>query len=232
MELNDNIDRYVGGHLATRWGRLTDDPPIGWFVRKHTEYERVLVTHMFYDINLEHYHHGPDWWDEWDACCDHLRENEAATVAAVAPYVEAVRILCEARYGQYEYPYGLDGSGVEPAIAHMPGVFHAVLGALRAALGKPEHGVEPGPHPAQPTTLYRFYDAKGTLLYVGIAGNPGRRFDQHAKGPGGKPWWSQVVGSTMEHFPDRATAAAAEVRAIVAESPVHNVVHNGVGVRK
>jgi hypothetical protein len=45
----------------------------------------------------------------------------------------------------------------------------------------------------QPTTLYRFYDASGRLLYVGIAGNPGRRFAQHGRD---KSWWSQVASST------------------------------------
>ena len=76
------------------------------------------------------------------------------------------------------------------------------------------------------TTLYRFFDADDQLLYVGIAGNPGRRFHQHANGPDGKPWWGQVTRSTMEHFATREAAAAAEVAAIVAERPLHNVVHN------
>ena len=39
-----------------------------------------------------------------------------------------------------------------------------------------------------PTCLYRVHDAQGGLLYVGIAGNPGRRFQEHA---GTKPWWEQ-----------------------------------------
>jgi len=76
------------------------------------------------------------------------------------------------------------------------------------------------------TTLYRFFDADDRLLYVGIAGNPGRRFHQHANGPDGKPWWSHVARSTMEHFDTREEAAAAEVAAIVTERPMHNVVHN------
>ena len=76
------------------------------------------------------------------------------------------------------------------------------------------------------TTLYRFFDADDRLLYVGIAGNPGRRFHQHANGPDGKPWWSHVARSTMEHFDTREEAAAAEVAAIVTEHPLHNVAHN------
>ncbi len=34
---------------------------------------------------------------------------------------------------------------------------------------------------SSPTTLYRLYNADGGLLYVGIAGNPGRR---------STIWWS------------------------------------------
>lgn len=73
------------------------------------------------------------------------------------------------------------------------------------------------------TTLYRFFDADDVLLYVGIAGNPGRRFNEHNKD---KDWWSQVARSTMEHHPDRHAALEAERLAIIAERPLHNVVHN------
>jgi len=73
------------------------------------------------------------------------------------------------------------------------------------------------------TTLYRFFDSAGRLLYVGISGNPGRRFHQHS---GEKPWWADVDRSTMEHFATRAEAEAAEVAAIKTERPLHNVVHN------
>lgn len=73
------------------------------------------------------------------------------------------------------------------------------------------------------TTLYRFFDAGGQLLYVGIAGNPGRRFGQHAKD---KTWWTQVASSSMQHFGTRTEAERAEQIAIRAEGPLHNVVHN------
>lgn len=74
------------------------------------------------------------------------------------------------------------------------------------------------------TTLYRLRDHAGNLLYVGIAGNPGRRFEQHA---GDKPWWGDVTTVTLEHYTDRATALEAERRTILAERPIHNVIHNG-----
>lgn len=74
------------------------------------------------------------------------------------------------------------------------------------------------------TTLYRFYDKNDQLLYVGISSNPARRAHEHSKD---KPWWADVARSIMEHHPTRESAAAAEVAAIVTESPLHNVVHNG-----
>lgn len=74
------------------------------------------------------------------------------------------------------------------------------------------------------TTLYRFYDQNERLLYVGISGNPGRRFHEHSKDKG---WWAQVARSTMEHHPTREEAAAAEVAAIITERPLHNIVHGG-----
>lgn len=74
-----------------------------------------------------------------------------------------------------------------------------------------------------PTTLYRLFAADGTLLYVGIAGNPGRRWEQHA---GLKPWWGDVARTTLEHFPSRVQAAEAELKAIRAERPRYNVVGN------
>jgi predicted GIY-YIG superfamily endonuclease len=73
------------------------------------------------------------------------------------------------------------------------------------------------------TTLYRLRDSQGKLLYVGISGNPGRRFHQHSKD---KPWWPQVASSTMEHFDTRREAEAAEMDAIKTERPAFNVVHN------
>jgi predicted GIY-YIG superfamily endonuclease len=79
-----------------------------------------------------------------------------------------------------------------------------------------------------PTTLYRLFSNDRALLYIGIAGNPGRRFEQHA---GDKLWWGEVATLTLEHFTDRATALVAERRAIETERPLHNVVHNrGAGL--
>ncbi len=81
-----------------------------------------------------------------------------------------------------------------------------------------------------PTTLYRLDDAQGALLYVGIAGNPGRRFEQHKKD---KPWWGDVANIRLEHFATRVDALAAEGVAIRTENPRHNIAgRSGPATRK
>lgn len=71
-------------------------------------------------------------------------------------------------------------------------------------------------------TLYRFYDVEGRLLYVGVTSVGPSRWSDHELH---KVWWVRVVRTTVEHYPDRATALAAEQAAILAEQPIHNVVH-------
>lgn len=75
--------------------------------------------------------------------------------------------------------------------------------------------------PAQ--TLYRFFNADGQLLYIGVTGNVRARWNAHSLT---QPWWTEVATCTIEHRPSRAVALAAEKAAIVAEQPLHNVVHN------
>jgi hypothetical protein len=70
------------------------------------------------------------------------------------------------------------------------------------------------------TTVYRLFDTNRRLLYVGIAGNPGRRFEQHRLD---RPWWADVATVTLEHYPARTEASAAEIHAIRTESPVHTI---------
>lgn len=72
----------------------------------------------------------------------------------------------------------------------------------------------------EPTALYRFYDAAGVLLYVGISRNPVARWAQHATD---KAWWPQVRKKTVELFGSRREAEIAEGRAIRSESPLHNL---------
>lgn len=72
----------------------------------------------------------------------------------------------------------------------------------------------------QPQALYRFYDATGQLLYVGITADPGARWPSHARE---KTWWHEVRGITVETYPDRGTVLAAETRAIAVEHPRYNL---------
>lgn len=75
-----------------------------------------------------------------------------------------------------------------------------------------------------PTSLYKLYDRKSQLLYVGIAGNPGRRFQQHR---GHKPWWGSVQTIKLRHFKTRAEAEVAEIRSIKNDRPLYNITHAG-----
>jgi hypothetical protein len=79
----------------------------------------------------------------------------------------------------------------------------------------------------RPHALYRFFDAGGALLYVGITVDIGNRWPRHADD---KPWWYEVARTTVEHHPSRPAALAAEKAAIEAEGPRYNVRHNGVGL--
>lgn len=73
--------------------------------------------------------------------------------------------------------------------------------------------------PRRQTTVYRLFDRDGRLLYIGSSVHPQLRWEQHA---GEKLWWSSVTRATVDWYPDRASARAAELAAIRAESPLHN----------
>lgn len=74
-----------------------------------------------------------------------------------------------------------------------------------------------------PHALYRFYDADGVLLYVGITVDPGARLKKHQ---GDKEWWTKVARIAIEKLPTRAAVLDAERLAIREERPLWNVVHN------
>lgn len=78
-------------------------------------------------------------------------------------------------------------------------------------------------------TVYRMYDEADTLLYVGISGHWPGRLTQHE---GDKPWWGTVSRASLEHFADRASAVAAEKRAIAAEGPRYNITGTGSRPRR
>ena len=66
--------------------------------------------------------------------------------------------------------------------------------------------------------VYRLFDEAGHLLYVGMSGRTGRRFDDHAV----KAWWPLVRTVTLEWHDTAAQAAVAVRRAIGAERPRYN----------
>ena len=74
------------------------------------------------------------------------------------------------------------------------------------------------------TDLYRYFDAEGRLLYVGISFSAIARAAQHREDKG---WWQDVARMHVEHLPTRSDAVNAERHAIRTEQPLHNVVHNG-----
>jgi GIY-YIG catalytic domain len=70
------------------------------------------------------------------------------------------------------------------------------------------------------TALYRFYDARETLLYVGISVDPWRRWREHVLD---KPWYPQVRHQSVTWYDSEREARKAETRAIRSERPRFNV---------
>jgi predicted GIY-YIG superfamily endonuclease len=73
-----------------------------------------------------------------------------------------------------------------------------------------------------PTALYRFFDAQGLLLYVGITKDLQTRFGSHALTKK-TTWWPLVASHSIEWFDNRPSAATAEIRAIQRENPAYNL---------
>lgn len=69
-------------------------------------------------------------------------------------------------------------------------------------------------------TVYRLYDAKGGLLYVGFTeGLAADRLRSHRRN--GK-WGADIQAAAFERFPSRSEGLAAEAAAIAAEAPRYN----------
>lgn len=69
------------------------------------------------------------------------------------------------------------------------------------------------------TTLYRAYDDRDRLLYVGISDGEFIRLAQHAASA---PWTVYAVKITLKRYALRSVAEAAEREAIATEDPVWN----------
>ena len=67
--------------------------------------------------------------------------------------------------------------------------------------------------------LYRFFDASGNLLYVGITCNPSGRFSDHRT----KNWWRDVANITLEHADSRKRAGTVgDCRNPIREPPLQH----------
>ena len=71
----------------------------------------------------------------------------------------------------------------------------------------------------EPTALYRLYDANDALLYLGISFSPKARWEQHYNN---KHWFHLVARHTVDWYPSRGAALAAEADATAVEKPLHD----------
>lgn len=71
--------------------------------------------------------------------------------------------------------------------------------------------------------LYRHYDDKGRLLYVGVSYGAIARLQQHRAQ---SHWYSDIRNIAIEVFKTREKAFIAERKAIKNEKPIHNKAHS------
>lgn len=102
-------------------------------------------------------------------------------------------------------------------------VMGTTAGHIAATYGKSDGG------PVGRTALYRHYDDRGVLLYVGIAHNPNDRAESHRRS---SRWAKFSVEMSVEWLDTRPDALAAESSAIHAERPVFNVSGSSREVRE
>jgi hypothetical protein len=73
--------------------------------------------------------------------------------------------------------------------------------------------------PARRVMVYRFLDATGGLLYVGVTKRPGGRWGCHRRTA---RWWPSVRSVLVEWHPHERSALESEVEAIRSEGPRFN----------
>jgi predicted GIY-YIG superfamily endonuclease len=74
-----------------------------------------------------------------------------------------------------------------------------------------------------PTSVYRYYDAEGRLIYVGVTSRGPQRQAQHAITA---EWWPHVRAQDVEHYDNRETALRREKWLIERHRPPFNRQHN------
>ena len=74
-----------------------------------------------------------------------------------------------------------------------------------------------------PTSIYKYFDEYGVLIYVGITNGGIRRQREHNKD---KSWWQYVASQTVEHHESRGVALEREAELICTHQPPFNTQHN------
>lgn len=83
----------------------------------------------------------------------------------------------------------------------------------------------------RPHYVYRLFDDAGQVLYIGCTANPKTRIRQHVQGLIPQGHYREIratVGywEVSDPYPTWADAHVVEIKAIAAEVPRFNVVHN------
>jgi hypothetical protein len=74
-----------------------------------------------------------------------------------------------------------------------------------------------------PTSVYRYYDSDGALVYVGITARGVQRQNEHNALA---EWWRYVARQDVEHYLTREAAAAREIELIARFRPPFNRQYN------
>lgn len=83
-----------------------------------------------------------------------------------------------------------------------------------------ERIVAPAARPGK-TALYRFFDEADQLLYVGITGNPEKRWADHRRFAA-TAWWPIAARVLVDWYDTREEAATTELRIIRTKAPLYN----------
>lgn len=76
--------------------------------------------------------------------------------------------------------------------------------------------------------VYRFFNERGALIYVGRTSRVAQRLRKHAD----SPWWRWVASASLEIFPTATEASIAESKAIATEDPITNRLIVGSRIRR
>jgi hypothetical protein len=87
------------------------------------------------------------------------------------------------------------------------------LMAQLRTMGIPEH------LPVEQAMVYRFFNGRNDLLYLGVTISPRGRWQAHKASA---PWWSDVRWVSIKLYPHERSALDAEVVAIKTERPPFN----------